>query len=170
MSKADRAKKKRRTAPSRAASHTGPQKQPNPIRRGGHPAETAKPTKERLAHGAWVIGKRDEPSVDLASDMIGALHCQRRITDAQLQAARAWQELRAEWLAEFPDIAGFKSCLHGSVPGYDDGEGNPAVMRAYRQMEQRLTLPQRRIMLLVCDQGQKPANIALLRQGLDALC
>ena len=146
------------TAPQRANSGRG---------------DTMRPTPERQALGRWAVPqggvKSQQPVVDMASDMIGLLHCQRRITDAQEQAARTWQELRAKWLQEFPDLAQFKSCLHGSVPGYDDSEGDASVIAAYRAVEAKMTLPQRRMMLWVCDMNERPANIAVLRQALDVV-
>jgi len=64
-------------------------------------APTTRPTWERLQHGCWAepsgMGKNMQPIVDLASDMIGELYQGRQITTAQEQAARTFQEVRAEW-------------------------------------------------------------------------
>lgn len=113
--------------------------------------------------------KRYLPDLDAACDVIGALYVGRHITHAQEQAARAFQELRAAYLAELPDISGYKSCLDGGVPGYDDGDGNPEVIARYRSIEGKLELGQRRELLLVCDMGDRPTNIELLRAALDVV-
>jgi hypothetical protein len=132
-----------------------------------------RPNAMRKSRGMWAIpkgmGKHEQPAVDMASDMIGVLYVGRQISSQQEQAARLYQELRAAYLAELPDVRGYKSCLAGSVPGYDDGDGNPEVIAAFRSLEKRLTMPQRREMLIVCDMDERPRNIETLRAALDAI-
>ena len=139
----------------------------------GLSVDPERPTSQRKARGTWAepkgMGKHDLPVIDLASDMIGQLYTARQITGAQEQAARHFQELRAAYLAELPDVRGYKSCLAGSVPGFDDGEGCAQTIAAYRGIERRLTQPMRREMLLVCDMNERPRNIETLRAALDAI-
>lgn len=135
--------------------------------------EASRPTTERRKRGTWAepqgMGKHERPVVDLASDEIGRLFQAGRITGAQEQAARQYQELRAAYITELPDVRGFKSCLAGSVPGFDDGDGNPEVIAAWRKLDGRLSQQQRREMLLVCDMDERPRNIETLRAALDAI-
>lgn len=139
----------------------------------GLSVESSRPTSERKSRGTWAepsgMGKHERPVVDLASDEIGRLFQAGRITGSQEQAARQYQELRAAYISELPDVRGFKSCLAGSVPGYDDGDGNPEVIAAWRKLDGRLSHPQRREMLLVCDMDERPRSIETLRAALDAI-
>ena len=139
----------------------------------GLSVESSRPTSERKSRGTWAepsgMGKHDRPVVDLASDEIGRLFQAGRITGSQEQAARQYQELRAAYISELPDVRGFKSCLAGSVPGYDDSMGNPEVIAAYRKVESLLGVKGRREMLWVADSDQKPTNIELFRWCLDAI-
>ncbi|MGR3524851.1 MAG: hypothetical protein ACU0CT_02490 [Paracoccaceae bacterium] len=139
----------------------------------GLSVESSRPTSERKSRGTWAepsgMGKHERPVVDLASDEIGRLFQAGRITGSQEQAARQYQELRAAYISELPDVRGFKSCLAGSVPGYDDSMGNPEVIAAWRKLDGRLSHPQRREMLLVCDMGERPRSIDVLRAALDAI-
>lgn len=132
-----------------------------------------RPTAERMARGAWAMPqgaqKSRQPVVDAASDMVGWLLVSKKITHSQEQAARHFQELRGRYMDELPEISGYKSCLAGSVPGFDDGDGDAAVIAEYRRIERKLTIPQRREVLRVCDMGEKPANIELLRSALDKM-
>lgn len=139
----------------------------------GLSAESSRPTSERKSRGTWAepsgMGKHERPVVDLASDEIGRLFQAGRITGSQEQAARQYQELRAAYISELPDVRGFKSCLAGSVPGYDDSDGDPQTIAAWRKLDGRLSHPQRREMLLVCDMDERPRNIDVLRAALDAI-
>ena len=132
-----------------------------------------RPNAMRKSRGMWAIpkgmGKHEQPAVDMASDMIGVLYVGRQISSQQEQAALHFKALRDAYIAEHPDVRGFKSCLAGSVPGFDDGEGDPEIIAAYRSIEKRLTLPQRRELLLVIDDNERPRNIETLRAALDAI-
>lgn len=136
-------------------------------------SDAERPTEQRRSRGTWAepqgMGKHERPVVDLASDEIGRLYQAGRITSAQEQAARHYQELRAAYIAELPDVKGYRSCLAGSVPGFDDGDGNADVIRAFRSIEARMTLAQRREMLIVCDMEQRPRSLDTLRGALDAI-
>jgi hypothetical protein len=139
----------------------------------GLSVESSRPTSERKSRGTWAepqgMGKHERPVVDLASDEIGRLYQAGRITGSQEQAARLYQELRAAYLAELPDVRGYKSCLAGSVPGYDDSDGDAQIIASWRKMEARMNLAQRREMLIVCDMEQRPRSIEMLRAALDAI-
>jgi len=139
----------------------------------GLSVKAERPNALRKSRGMWAIpkgmGKHEQPAVDMASDMIGVLYVGRQISSQQEQAARLYQELRAAYLAELPDVRGYKSCLAGSVPGYDDTDGNAEVIAAFRSLEKRLTQPMRREMLIVCGMDERPRNIETLRAALDAI-
>lgn len=132
-----------------------------------------RPTPERMRRGIWHepkgMGKRERPVVDVGEDMIGRLHHAGVITHEQEQAARAWQKLRLAYLAEFPETGGFKSCLNGEVPGYDDGDGNPDVIEAYRDAEKRLGREAMRELIRVAEDNRPPGEVWLLRWALEAL-
>jgi hypothetical protein len=138
---------------------------------GGKEAE--RPTAQRLARGNWNIpkgmGKHERPAIDTSADIIGQLHDAGKITGGQEQAARHWQSVRARYVAELPDVATFKSCIAGSVPGYDDGDGDEQAIFEYRQIERRLSRAQRVEMLHVCEDGYKPRNLDILRAALDVV-
>ena len=139
----------------------------------GPTAKAERPNALRKSRGMWAIpkgmGKHEQPAVDMASDMIGVLYVGRQISSQQEQAARLYQELRAAYLAELPDVRGFKSCLAGSVPGFDDSDGCAETIAAFRGLEKRLTHPMRREMLIVCDMNERPRNIETLRAALDVI-
>lgn len=138
----------------------------------GPTVKAERPNALRKSRGMWAIpkgmGKHEQPAVDMASDILGVLLVFKRITVEQWSAARHFEELRAAYIAELPDVKGYKSCLAGSVPGYDDGEGDPEIIAVYRKMEAKLTLPQRRELLLVLDR-KRPRDIKTLRAALDAI-
>lgn len=135
------------------------------------PRQSTRPTQERLSHGSWIVPKgamkRSQPMVDMASDVIGVMYLHKMLTHSQEQAARRFQELRSAYISELPDVSGFKSCLAGSVPGYDDGDGDPAVIARYRSVEGKLSLDQRRALLTACDMGRRPQRNETLRAALD---
>jgi len=66
-------------------------------------------------------------------------------------------------------VQGFKSCIAGTVPGYDDGDGDPAIIAEYRSMEARLSRSQRIEVLHVCEDGNRPRQVDLLRAALDVV-
>jgi len=136
------------------------------------PDRAERPTSQRRKLGVWALPqgamKSTQPMVDTASDMIGILHHARRITSQHEQAARQFQSLRAAYTQEFPDVEGFKSCLAGSVPGYDDGDGNESIIAEYRKMEKTLG-EYRSEVIWVCEDDQPPRSIAALQCGLAAI-
>ena len=132
-----------------------------------------RPTDERKLRGKWHVPKgsdrRTRPMIDMESDEIARLYVSKKITHAQEQSARSFQQIRANYLKELPDITGYKSCLSGSVPGYDDGDGNPVVIATYRSIEAKLSLPERRELLRVADSNEKCRHIDLLQSALDVV-
>jgi hypothetical protein len=66
--------------------------------------------------------------------MIGLLHQRGEISDAEEQAARVFQELRGDYLAEL-QTRGFGSCLADNMAGHNSDDGRAEVIRAYRQIE-----------------------------------
>lgn len=163
-------KRQRRREKQRMKTAAPQQRTPNPT---GIQRTAERPTDERMAHGKWAepqgAMKATQPIVDLASDVVGDLYHRGQITSAQEQAARLFQQLRADYLQELPDISGYKSCLAGGVPGYDDGVGNPDVIARYRSIEGKLSLPERREMLWVCDANHQPRNLPALQAALDVV-
>lgn len=144
---------------------------PKPEAERGPQAE--RPTAERMARGVWTepkgMGKHEIPVTDLAADMIGLLHYLGRITERQTQAALTFMEARIAYLAEIPDVTGYKSCIAGDVPGYDDGDGDPVVIERYRRMERALGRQGRIEMLWVCEGNHTPRSLDLLRWALDVV-
>jgi len=132
-----------------------------------------RPTSQRLARGNWRIpqgmGKHEQPVIDTSADIIGQLHDAGKITTGQEQAARHWQSVRARYVQELPDVATFKSCIAGSVPGFDDGDGDEQIIYEYRQIERRMTRAQRVEIVMVCEDGYRPRNIDILRAALDVV-
>lgn len=132
-----------------------------------------RPSEWRRRRGVWAdptgSAKSTQPTVDLAADMIGALHCAKRITDAQEQAARTFQQARRAYIAELPDVAGYKSCISTSVPGYDDSDGDAQVIAAYRSIERLLTMRERSEVLRVCEDNDKPSRLETLHNALDKI-
>jgi len=131
-----------------------------------------RPTPERMAQGEWAMPqgnmKSQQPIVDMACDTIGRLFASRQINGSQEQAARSFQEAREAFKRELPDISGFKSCIAGSVPGYDDGDGDQSVLDRYRGLERKLTRHQRVELVRACD-DERLVSLANLTSGLDAL-
>lgn len=175
MGRGDRKRKSRRkarTASKQVLRVVRSQNQPEAHERAAV-ALCERPTPERHAQGTWAEAegsmKSRQPIVDLAADQIGRLYTRKQITSTQEQAARHWQELRARYLAELPEISGYKSCLAGSVPGYDDSDGNPAVIAEYRTLEGKLGVVYRRELLWVCDEGNEPTSVPKLRAALDVV-
>jgi hypothetical protein len=133
-----------------------------------------RPTDERTARGVWAVSrdavKHQQPMVDLSCDCIGALYVGGALNHTQEQAARSFQGARWEYLRELPGLSAFKSCLAGSVPSYDDGDGDVEIIRHYRAIETKLRRRGLlRVVLVVCDGDQMPSDLNELRDALDLL-
>lgn len=170
MGKGDRKHKKRRKQ-ARQSLATVTQKAVGEPQAPVQPLSRAvRPTPQRKRRGRWTsptgMGKHEIAMTDMASDAIGALFVDGWITKGEEQAARTWQELHAAYLHELPDISGYKSCLDGGIPGFDDGDGDPEVIRAYREMEGRMSFAQRREILWVCWSDNEPNSLEMLKSAL----
>ena len=134
------------------------------------------PNRERKGRGSWADPqgsmKSAQPVVALDSDAIGRMLVNRLISSTEEQAARQFQSARTAYMQELPDVSQFKSCIAGGIPGYDDGEGDPAVIAAYRRIERLLSLQQRTAMIRLIDDGQVPKTTDdywILRSGMQAI-
>ena len=163
-------KKHQRAAQKPAQARKAPARGKAPQR---PPDRATRPTQERMARGVWKIprgqGKSELPVLDLAEDMVGQLYQAGKISDAQEQAARTWQARRLAYLAELPEISGYKSCISPDVPGYDDGDGDPDVIEEYRKIEVALGRQGRIEVLLVCEENRNPRSLELLRWALGVI-
>ena len=168
-----RAKKSAHTAPKDAPGGVDAKKSEKAtVASAQSPRERAvRPTPERMARGTWAeatgAAKSQQPIIDLAHDRVGQLHCEKQITDAQEQTARAYQELHARYIDELPEISGYKSCLAGGSGGYDAGDGNAAVIAEYRRICRKAGMIGERELYNVCVMGDRPRNIMILRRALD---
>lgn len=137
----------------------------------GKPAQ--RPTAERMARGVWTeptgMGKNEIPVTDVASDMIGLLLFERKITDTQEQAARTFQSARWDYLHELPEIGEYKSCLNAEQGGYDDSDGNEAAIQRYREIERAVGKAGVSQLIWVCQGDGKPYSLEGLRVALDAI-
>ena len=169
MGKGSRAKKPRVKFKPRELSKDVATGQPPPPR-----GAAERPTDERKARGVWIepqgAMRAAQPTVDVANDAVGRMYERKLIGKAEEQAARRFQEIRAAYIAEMPDIAQFKSCIAGSVPGYDDGDGNPAILAAYRKIERTMTPAQRSLVIALCEGGHVPTDVLTYRRLRDGLC
>ena len=180
MSKAKRRRnKKARRAAQMSVGGTGSQNHAPPISRqvqrwdGASRGEAIRPTDQRIAKGVWAepVGalKSQQPIVDLASDMVGRLHCDKHISDAQEQAARSYQATYEAYIQEMPEVSGYKSCLAGGSAGHDESEGDPAVIAAMRGLQRRVGMIGSAELHRVCISDERPANLNILRKALDVV-
>lgn len=93
------------------------------------------PTREQQSRPGWLKPEKGKPWVRL--DLIGLLHQRGQITDAEEQAARIYQQLRMEYLAEL-QTRGFGSCLADNMAGHKSDEGRAGIIREYRYIEQKV--------------------------------
>lgn len=138
-----------------------------------HHGPVVRPTPEREARGKWADrhsrGRSGAINLDLHHDQIAQLADAGEIDAAQAQAARDWQELRAAYLRELPEVRGYLSCLAGGEHGHDDSDGDPAVLARYREIEARMSRRMLAELMAVCEHDQPPRSIVLLRAALDAV-
>jgi hypothetical protein len=60
-----------------------------------------------------------------------------------------------------------KAASPGSVPSYDDGEGDPVILAEYRSLEAKLSFRERSELLHVADDNHPPRALPVLRAALD---
>lgn len=109
----------------------------------GHILEAAqapldnRPTREQRAAGIYQNPAKHESLetawINRASDMIGRLDVEGKLTNEQVQAARTFEGIWRSYQDEI-GVAGYGSCLDQSGGGYDGGEGNPDVYREWKAL------------------------------------
>lgn len=130
------------------------------------------PTPEQQGRGVYVFTKgpgiRSEHVTNLASDMIGRLHCDGQITTAQEQAARHFQRVWHDYRASLP-LKGYRSCLDISAGGYDGSEGDPRAEREWADLKRRVGGIVTAVLVSEIDKPTeaKPHIIGQLRFALD---
>lgn len=133
--------------------------------------EAIRPTAERLRKGEFRMPTGPErkslPAVDEAHDVIAKLHRAGLISSIQEDAARSWQALKAAIRAEL-GISQGRSCLDMSPVGHDNDEGDPDLMRRWREIEAELGSWKTGALDFTCVLGHPPRNLPLLRAALDA--
>ena len=97
--------------------------------------ENNRPTPQREAMGKFEY--KDKTAFDTHHDMIARLHSEGKLSKAQEDAARAYQEVRAAYIAEL-GVSAVKDSLDASQGGFDAGDGNPAAMKAHDRMKERI--------------------------------
>ena len=129
---------------------------------------TTQPTPERRARGHWHVTK--DGMQDKASDMIGRLAAEGKLTAQQAESARVFQEARAAYVAEL-GTTGYRSCLAGGTGGTDSGDGNPEAIRAYRRIENAIGHIKAGILRVECDKlaDEHPRNLEVLRNALNCM-
>lgn len=136
-------------------------------------SHTARPTPERWHRGTWHepqgTGRGHKPLMDVASDLIGKLHAEGKITSSQHEAASRFKELR-EALLQDMGVAGYRSCLAGGSGGHDSGDGDVSIADAYRAVSKQLGPHLRPLVLNVHKLADEPVtNLPGLRIALNVL-
>lgn len=160
---AKRRKKKRRNKPHTAAQ--APVRTPTTQKAKG----STQPTPERRARGKWVQPTGKVGMQDIASDMIGRLFTEKKLTAQQEASARVFQETHAAYVAEL-GVTGYKSCLAGGS-GHDNGDGNPEAVRAYYAMRDRIGAIACGILSFECAKlaDEKPRSLSVLIDALNRM-
>jgi hypothetical protein len=129
-----------------------------------------RPTPERMARGIWSIGTKHAPVIDLACDMIGELYATNQITYAQHEAARMFQDVVSDYMADLA-LPGFRSCLAEGFGGYDSGDGDVEAARKYKALQLKCGAVRFIYLRSETDKpaGARPADIETLRRALDFL-
>jgi hypothetical protein len=175
MSKADRAKRRQKARAAMAAlasvlPHARRAATTDRIEPPPPPAARVLP--EQRDKGVWAEPPKGHGGgvINLAPDMIGRLGFDRLLTPAQVDAARRWQEIEAGWLAQL-GAKGYRSCLDMTGGGHDGGDGDPAAIRAYDALCDRIGRICVATLKLECGKpdGAKPNNLAVLRNCLDVV-
>jgi len=132
------------------------------------PRENNRPTPQREAMGKFKYS--DKTAFDTHHDMVARLHSEGKLSKAQEDAARAYEEVRAAYVREL-GVSAVKDSLDSSQGGFDAGDGNPAAMRAHDRMKARIG----RIMWVVLEMevGKGPAgnprDLAVLQNALNCV-
>ena len=127
-----------------------------------------RPTPQREAMGKFEY--KDKTAFDMHHDMIARLHSEGKLSKAQEDAARAYEEVRAGFVSEL-GIAPIKDSCDASQGGFDAGDGNPAAKKAHDDMRKRIG----RIKWAVLDQevGKgsegRPRDLGALQNALNCV-
>ena len=115
-------------------------------------------------------GKREQPMTDEASDMIGRLLIEGKLSISQEQAARRFQEAHTAYQASI-GLSGYKSCLAGGSGAYDSSDGDPAAEAAYRNIRNRIgAIRSARLQVEVAKLAhERPMDLGYLKGCLDML-
>jgi hypothetical protein len=153
--------------------HTKPQEWPSERDAVAIPTQpTSRPTDQRLARGHWASGdtKPGSAYVDLASDMIGRLLVEGKISQQQAQAARSFSEAQGAYRSEI-GISESKSCLAESSGGFDASDGNPEIYKRYNKMTTKLGYVRSATLRNECNKmaRENPRSLDALRNALDCL-
>lgn len=137
MGKGDRRRKKTRRELVAATEARGGVKLPIPPKEATSRSERLEspPTPQQAAKPGWLKPERGKPWIRL--DMIGLMHERGFLTDAEEQAARIFQQLRAEYLAEL-GTRGFGSCLADNMRGHKSDDGRAEIIIEYRYIETKV--------------------------------
>lgn len=163
-------------ARQRAARYRCPERADLPeapvVRESQPSARAQRPTPERMAKGSFRMPKgalrQILPAHDEHHDCVAAMHKAGLLTDSQEASARVWQELRADVLAEI-GVKEARSCLDMTQAGYDSDDGNPDLMRRWREIEIELGSLRVGILDWTVLRGHKPIRLSLLQSSLDIL-
>lgn len=172
MGKGDRKRRQRARQKAQKARMTFPGCAPPKVTQSAPEDRSERPTGERMRRGKWAMpqgmGKHEQPAVDLEADAVGLMYERGFITTHQEQAARTAQQAYADYAAELGLSSG-RSCLDISPVGYDEGDGNPEAMAAWRSITGKLTYWQKGAVEWTVINGHAPGNLELLRSALDAI-
>lgn len=129
-----------------------------------------RPTPERMERGIWSIGTKHAPVIDLACDMVGELYALNMLTYSQEQAARRFQEIVADYMADLA-VPQYRSCLAEGFGGYDSSDGDVEAARRYTALKLRCGAVRFAYLRTELDKpaGKRPRDIAVLRNALDKL-
>ena len=136
------------------------------------PDRAVRPTLERAQHGKVIIpfgmDKNERPAVIEGNDMVAQLYDAKHITYTQEQAARTFQQLHADYVADLGISTG-RSCLDIGPVGHDEGEGNPETAARHRKIVRALGVIRDAELRLVVLSGRKPRDLRILRDALDVV-
>lgn len=134
--------------------------------------KAVRPTPERLRQGSvsvpYGVGKHERPALVLDGDMVAHLYEAGVISYTQEQAARCFQQLHADYVAELGISTG-RSCLDIGPVGHDEGEGNPDIAARHRKIVRALGIQRDAEIRHVTIGGKKPRNIPMLRDALNVV-
>lgn len=138
------------------------------------PNKAIRPTPERAQHGKvnvpFGVGKHERPATVECSDMVATLYEGGKITYSQEQAARTFQQLHADYVADLGISTG-RSCLDIGPVGHDESDGNPEIAARHRRIVRELGMLRDAELRWVVLQGRRPRDLEaeVLRSALDII-